>query len=86
MTLIDELKNLHDKIKGNQAHHYLDREAAKISALSPGELEKYEYLTGEIQDINQEQLKKLFLNILQQTKFLIKDQKKMIKKKDFWKG
>ena len=48
MTLIDELKNLHDKIKGNQAQHYLDREAAKISALSPGELEKYEYLTGEI--------------------------------------
>ena len=25
----------------------LDRQAAKISALSSGELEKYEYLTGE---------------------------------------
>ena len=25
----------------------MDREAAKISALSSGELEKYEYLTGE---------------------------------------
>ena len=36
-----------DKIKANKAQCELDREAAKISALSSGELEKYEYLTGE---------------------------------------
>ena len=36
-----------DKIKANKAQYDLDREAAKISALSSGELEKYEYLTGE---------------------------------------
>ena len=38
---------LDDKIKANKAQYELDREAAKISALSSGELEKYEYLTGE---------------------------------------
>ena len=46
MTLNDELKILDDKIKVNQAQHDLDREAAKISALSSKELDKYEYLTG----------------------------------------
>ena len=45
MTLNDELKILDDKIKANQAQHDLDREAAKISALSSKELDKYEYLT-----------------------------------------
>ena len=38
---------LDDKIKANKAQYDLDREAAKISTLSNGELEKYEYLTGE---------------------------------------
>ena len=35
------------KIEANKAQYDLDREAAKISALSSGELENYEYLTGE---------------------------------------
>ena len=43
----DQVKILDNKIKANQAQFDLDREAAKISALSSGELEKYEYLTGE---------------------------------------
>ena len=34
MTLIDELKVLDNKIKANQAQYDLDREVAKISALS----------------------------------------------------
>ena len=42
MTLTDELKILDDKIKENQFQYDLDREAAKISALSSGELEKYQ--------------------------------------------
>ena len=46
MTLTDELKILDDKIKENQAQYDLDREAAKISALSSRELDKYEYLNG----------------------------------------
>ena len=47
MTLTEQVKILDDKIKANEAQYDLDREAAKISALSSGELEKYEYLTGE---------------------------------------
>ena len=48
MTLTDELKILDKKIKVNQAQYDLDREAAKISALSSKDLlEKYKYLTGE---------------------------------------
>ena len=47
MTLTDELKILDGKIKANQALYNLDRETAKISALSSKELDKYEYLTGE---------------------------------------
>ena len=48
MTLTNELKILHNKIKANQAHYDLGREAAKISALSSKDLlEKCEYLTGE---------------------------------------
>ena len=47
MTLTERVKILDDKIKANKAQYDLDREEAKISALSSGELEKYEYLTGE---------------------------------------
>ena len=47
MTLTDELKILDDKIKANQARYDLDREAAKILALSSKELDKYEYFSGE---------------------------------------
>ena len=48
MTLTDERKILDNKITANQAQYDLDREAAKISALSSKDLlGKYEYLTGE---------------------------------------
>ena len=47
MTLTEQVKILDDKIKANKAQYDLYREAAKISALPSGELEKYEYLTGE---------------------------------------
>ena len=48
MTLTEQVvKILNDKIKANKAQYDLDIETAKISALSSGELEKYEYLTGE---------------------------------------
>ena len=47
MTLNDEAKILNDKIKANKSQYDLDRKAAKISALSSGELEIYEYLIGE---------------------------------------
>ena len=47
MTLTEQVNILDFAIKANKAHYELDREAAKISALSSGELEKYKYLTGE---------------------------------------
>ena len=47
MTLTGHVKILDDKIKVNKAQYDLDREAVKISVLLSGELEKYEYLTGE---------------------------------------
>ena len=47
MTVTDVIKILNRKIKQNEAQYDLDREAAKISALSSKNLDKYEYLTGE---------------------------------------
>ena len=47
MTVKDQLKFLDNKIRQNQADYDLYRKNAKISALSSGKLDKYEYLTGE---------------------------------------
>ena len=54
---------IEDQIKDEKLHYDINREAAKISALSSGKLDKYEYLTGEeILPSNQQQ-------IIQQAKF-----------------
>ena len=47
MTLTEQVKILDNKIRANKSQYDLDRQAAKISALSSKDLEKYEYLTGE---------------------------------------
>ena len=47
MTVTDQIKILDRKILQNEAQYDLDRKAAKISALSSNNLDKYEYLTGE---------------------------------------
>ena len=47
MTVTDRLKIIDNKIRVNQAQYDLDRLAAKISALSSGELRKYECFTGQ---------------------------------------
>ena len=47
MTVIDPIKILDRKFMQNEAWYDLDRKAAKISALSSNNLDKYEYLTGE---------------------------------------
>ena len=36
-----------DQIKDEKLQSDINREAAKISALSSGKLDKYEYITGE---------------------------------------
>ena len=47
MIVTDQIKILNRKIKQNEPQYDLDREAAKISALSSKNLDKYELLTGE---------------------------------------
>ena len=42
MTINEQIKILDNKITSNQAQYDLDRENAKISALSSGELGEYE--------------------------------------------
>ena len=54
---------IEDKIKDEKLQYDINREAAKISALSSGKIDKYEYLTGEeILPSNQQQ-------IIEQAKF-----------------
>ena len=49
--------NLEDQIRDEKIQHDINREAAKISALSSGKSDKYEYLTGEeILPSNQQQI------------------------------
>ena len=50
MTVTDQIKILDKNIKQNEAQYHWDRKAAKISALSSKNLDKYEYLTSE--DLN----------------------------------
>ena len=47
MTIKEQIKILDNKIKQDQADYDLYRQSAKMSALSSGKLDKYEYLTGE---------------------------------------
>ena len=54
---------IEDQIKDEKLQYDINREAAKISALSSGKIDKYEYLTGEeILPSNQQQ-------IIQEAKF-----------------
>ena len=54
---------INDQIRDEKLQHDINREAAKISALSSGKIHKYEYLTGEdILPSNQQQ-------IIEQAKF-----------------
>ena len=39
--------NIDDKIRDENLQYDINREAEKISALSSGKIDKYEYLTGE---------------------------------------
>ena len=47
MTINEQIKILNNNVRSNQDQYDLDRQNDKISALSSGELNKYEYLTGE---------------------------------------
>ena len=63
-----------DQIKDEKLQYDINKEAAKISALSSGKIDKYEYLTGEeILPSNQQQ-------IIQQAKFTYSPLRKAIEK------
>ena len=47
MTVTHQIQILDKKIMQNEEQYDLGRKAAKISALSSNNLDKYEYLTGE---------------------------------------
>ena len=65
---------INDQISDEKLRHDINREAAKISALSSGKIHKYEYLTGEdILPSNQQQ-------IIEQTKFTYSPLEKAFKK------
>ena len=61
MTITDQIKISDKKITQNEGQCDLDRKAAKISALSSNNLDKYEYLTGEDLDLKP--------NTIEQAKF-----------------
>ena len=47
MTLAEKIKTFNNKIEAKEAKYNLDRETAHISAQPSGNLDKYEYLTGQ---------------------------------------
>ena len=47
MSAIDKIKAINNKIEQNKAQCDLDRQTAKISALSSGNVSTYEFLTGK---------------------------------------
>ena len=66
---------INDKIRDEKLQRNINREAAKISALSSGKIDKYEYLTSEeILPSNQRQ-------IIEQAKILILLQEKLLQNK-----
>ena len=47
MVYIIKIMTINDQIRDEKLQHDINREASKISALSSGNIQKYEYLTGE---------------------------------------
>ena len=47
MTINEKIKTIENKIEQNKAQYDLDKQHAKISALSSGNVSKYEFLTGK---------------------------------------
>ena len=65
---------INDQIRDEKLRYDINREAAKISALSSGKIHKYEYLTGEdILPSNQQQ-------IIEQTRFTYSPLRKAFEK------
>ena len=46
MSISEKIKAINNKIEQSKAWYNLNRQTAKISALSSGNVSKYEFLTG----------------------------------------
>ena len=57
MTVTEKIKTIDNKIEQNKAQYNLDKQTAKISALSSGNIGKYKFLTGE-DDLQKKKKKK----------------------------
>ena len=47
MSISEKIKAINNKIEQNKAQYDLNRQTGKISALSSGNVSKYEFLTGK---------------------------------------
>ena len=47
MSISEKIKAIDNKIEQNKAQYNLDRQTAKVSALSSGNVSKYEFLSGK---------------------------------------
>ena len=75
LTYIIKITIIHDQIRDEKLQYNINREAAKISALSSGKIHKYEYLTGEdILSSNQQQ-------VIEQARFTYSPSEKPLKNK-----
>ena len=83
MTLTDQIKILDRKIKQNETQYDLDRKAAKISAFSSNNLDKYEYLTGENLDLKPSTVEQARFEYSLLGKIFNKGLKEEDKKKEF---
>ena len=71
-----------DQIRDEKLQYDISKEAAKISALSSGKINKHEYLTGEeLLPSNQKQIIDYYLLVLLSVK-LLKNKQKQLKIKE----
>ena len=80
MTESGLIKMLERKIKQNEIQYDLDRKTAKISAFPSGNLDKYEYFTGEYPNYKPNTVEQAKFNYSLLNKFFNKEWKT---KKDF---
>ena len=85
MTVTDQIKILDRNIKQNEAQYDLDKKAAKTSALSSGNSDKYEYLTGEDLDYKPSSVDQAKFDYSPLSKFFNKGLKEEDKKEGFLK-
>ena len=83
MTVADQIKILNRKVMQNEVQSDLDRKAAKITAFSSNNLDKYEYLTGEDLDYKPSAVEQARFEYSPLAKIFNKGLKKRQKRRNF---